>query len=176
MPDRKFTDLFNAGLDQPKVACIGLDTDPGRLPIVHLGLNVPDAVLLAAQEAYKQCEKAKPGTDGARLTDKTCRLLARAQLAFNIAIVDATKELVLAYKPNSAFYEALGHHGIWALRQTIKYIKKVAPWVVIILDAKRGDIGSTNNGYVAYALNYLGADALTVSPYLGWQAMKPFLD
>ena len=68
------------------------------------------------------------------------------QLAFNKAIVDATHDLVCAYKPNTAFYEAQGAGGIQALKDTCDYIRSVAPEVLIILDAKRADIGNTNAG------------------------------
>ncbi|KKU44081.1 MAG: Orotidine 5'-phosphate decarboxylase [Berkelbacteria bacterium GW2011_GWA2_46_7] len=95
---------------------------------------------------------------------------------FTCTIVDATKSYVCAYKPNMAFYEAVGASGFRALRHIINYIGKVAPDVPIIYDAKHGDIGNTNNGYVAAAFDLLGADAITINPYLGRQAMQPFLD
>ncbi len=97
-------------------------------------------------------------------------------LAFNKAIVDATKDVACAFKPNSAFYEAYGDHGFAALQATIAYINEVAPDVPVILDAKRADIGNTNNGYIASAFGYLGADAITVHPYLGSEALAPFLE
>ncbi|MDP3685628.1 MAG: orotidine 5'-phosphate decarboxylase / HUMPS family protein, partial [bacterium] len=78
------------------------------------------------------------------------------------AIVDATKDLPCAYKPNSAFYEAHGDTGWLALRKTITHIHQVAPDVPVILDAKRADIGNTNAGYVQMAFETLGADAITV--------------
>lgn len=98
------------------------------------------------------------------------------QLAFNKAIVDATHDLVCAYKPNTAFYEALGAEGIQTLKDTCDYIHEVAPEVHIILDAKRADIGNTNNGYVQFAYGYLGVDAITLHPYLGREALEPFLE
>ncbi len=96
------------------------------------------------------------------------------QLKFNCHIVDATKDLVLAYKPNLAFYG--GSRGKFVLWLTIRYIREVAPDVVIILDAKQGDIGNTNDGYVDEDFEYYDADAVTVHPTLGKEAMKPFLD
>ncbi|MEI6627321.1 MAG: orotidine-5'-phosphate decarboxylase [bacterium] len=99
-----------------------------------------------------------------------------AMCTFNREIVDATKDLVCAYKPNTAFYEAHGSEGISILRETIEYIHQVAPDVPVILDAKRADIGNTNKGYARFAFDLLGADAITVHPYLGAEAMKPFLD
>lgn len=95
--------------------------------------------------------------------------------AFNKAIIDATHDLVCAYKPNSAFYEALGEKGIGELKRTCNYLRETYPEIPIILDAKRGDIGSTNEGYVSYCFDYLQADAVTLHPYLGRQAMQPFL-
>lgn len=97
-------------------------------------------------------------------------------VSFNRAIIDATRDLVCAYKPNSAFYEAHGDEGWNALRETIQYIRDQAPDVAVILDAKRGDIGNTNNGYVESAYDHLHADAVTVQPYLGREAIQPFLD
>lgn len=97
------------------------------------------------------------------------------QLAFNKAIIDATHDLVAAYKPNTAFYEAEGAEGIAALKATCDYIRRVAPDVLILLDAKRADIGNTNNGYVRFAFDYLVADAITLHPYLGREALEPFL-
>lgn len=99
-----------------------------------------------------------------------------SQFAFNKAIIDATHDLVCAYKPNSAFYEARGAGGIEELKMTCDYINKTYPEIPIILDAKRGDIGSSNEAYVAYAFDYLGASAITLHPYLGREALQPFLD
>lgn len=97
-------------------------------------------------------------------------------LAFNKAIITATKDYVCAYKPNFAFYAAEGDAGLCALRFTAGLIQTLAPGVPIILDAKRADIGHTNQGYVTEAFDVYGADALTVNPYLGQEALKPFLD
>lgn len=98
------------------------------------------------------------------------------QSTFNKAIIDATYDLVCAYKPNTAFYEARGKAGIEALKMTCGYIKEKYPEIPIILDAKRADIGSTNEGYVKFAYDYLEVDAITLHPYLGKEAIKPFLD
>lgn len=94
---------------------------------------------------------------------------------FNKAIIDATYNLVCAYKPNSAFYEAQGAKGIEQLKKTIDYIKKQFPDIPVILDAKRGDIASTSEHYAKFAFDYLNADAITVNPYLGLDAIEPFL-
>ena len=92
------------------------------------------------------------------------------QFTFNKAIVDATHDLVCAYKPNSSFYEARGAEGITELKMTCDYLKEKYPEIVLILDAKRADIGSTNQGYVTYAFDWLGAAAITLHPYLGKEA------
>ncbi|QQS19448.1 orotidine-5'-phosphate decarboxylase [Candidatus Saccharibacteria bacterium] len=97
------------------------------------------------------------------------------QLSFNKAIIDATHDLVAAYKPNTAFYEARGAEGITVLKETCEYIHQKAPSVIIILDAKRADIGNTNAGYLQFAYDYLGADSITLHPYLGHEALEPFL-
>lgn len=99
-----------------------------------------------------------------------------ALFEFNKAIIDTTANMVCAFKPNSAFYEAYGVDGIWQLRMTTMYLKEQYPDIVIILDAKRGDIGSTNEGYVRFAYDYLGVDAITLQPYLGKESLKPFLE
>ncbi|MBL8121377.1 orotidine-5'-phosphate decarboxylase [Candidatus Saccharibacteria bacterium] len=98
------------------------------------------------------------------------------QLTFNKAIIDATHDIVAAYKPNTAFYEALGAEGIETLKAICEYIGQVCPEVPILLDAKRADIGNTNLGYVQFAYDYLGADAITLHPYLGREALEPFLE
>ena len=102
--------------------------------------------------------------------------LENPQFEFNKAIVDATHDLVCAYKPNSAFYESRGEQGIHELKMTFDYINENYSEIVTILDAKRADIGNTNNGYVSFIFDYLGADAVTLQPYLGSEALKPFLD
>lgn len=95
---------------------------------------------------------------------------------FNKQIIDATAPYVCAFKPNSAFYEALGSDGIEQLRLTIAYINEHYPDIPVILDAKRADIGNTNEGYADFAFSFLGSDAITLQPYLGREALEPFLD
>ena len=95
---------------------------------------------------------------------------------FNREIIDATHDLVCAYKPNTAYYEARGSQGIEELKMTCDYIKLNFPHILLILDAKRGDIGHTNEAYANFAFNYLGADAITLHPYTGREGLKPFLD
>ncbi|MBS1252449.1 MAG: Orotidine 5'-phosphate decarboxylase [Anaerolineales bacterium] len=93
-------------------------------------------------------------------------------LAFNRRIVDATADLACVYKPNFAFYEALGLDGLAALKATIAYIH--ARGLPVILDAKRGDIGATAQAYARAAFDVWGADAITINPYLGGDAVEPF--
>lgn len=95
--------------------------------------------------------------------------------AFNREIINATHDLVCAYKPNIAFYEAQGDAGFRALTRTVHYLRQTYPAIPLILDAKRADIGSTNAGYVAAAFDIIGVDAITVHPYLGKEALAPFL-
>ncbi len=95
---------------------------------------------------------------------------------FNRAIIEATKDIAGSYKPNSAFYEAHGQLGWAALQETIAYINMVAPEVPVILDAKRGDLGNSSEGYARAAFDNLNADAITVQPYQGRDAIQPFLD
>jgi orotidine-5'-phosphate decarboxylase len=91
---------------------------------------------------------------------------------FNKGIIDATTDLVCAYKPNLAFYEAQGEKGLEALYKTVQYVPKSIP---IIGDAKRGDIGNTSEAYAKALFNQLGFDAATINPYLGFDAVEPFL-
>lgn len=102
--------------------------------------------------------------------------LENPQFEFNKAIIDATHDLVCAYKPNTAFYEAYGSDGLHQLKLTTDYLHATYPEIVLIIDAKRADIGNTNLGYVSFVYEWLSADAVTVHPYLGKDALKPFLD
>lgn len=146
--DMTFIDQLNAAAEKnDSLVCVGLDSEYTKIPAI-----------------------LKQDSDPSSLQEK-----AEVMLRFNYAIIDATKDHVCAYKPNSAFYEALGAHGIEALKNTIEYIHHECA-VPVILDAKRADIGSTNNAYVAFAFSYLGADAITIHPYLGGEAVKPFLE
>jgi len=119
--------------------CIGLDTDPSKIP----------RYLLEESDDHI--------------------------FEFNKAIIDATFDLVCAYKPNSAYYEAQGVEGLPSLEKTIDYIFSTYPEIPVILDAKRGDIGSTSSQYAKSAFDYLKADAITLSPYLGFDSLDPFL-
>jgi len=118
--------------------CIGLDTDPGSIP-VHL-LAEDDPVF-----------------------------------AFNRAIIDATHDLVIAYKPNLAFYESQGARGWLSFEKTVRHIRSTDPGILIIADAKRGDIGNTSKQYAKAFFETLDCDAVTVAPYMGEDSVTPFL-
>ncbi len=97
--------------------------------------------------------------------------LVAGLLAWNRAVIEATADLVCTYKPNIAFYEALGAPGMTLLRQTLALIPKHIP---VLLDVKRGDIGSTATAYAQACFDDLGVDAVTLSPYLGRDSIEPF--
>lgn len=146
MKTRNFFDMLAAKWAEGKFICVGLDTDFDKIP--------------------------------AHLKNQEVCCIRQALFAFNKEIIDATKDLVCAYKPNSAFYEAYGWEGVQALEDTIRYIVEdcADDNVPVILDAKRGDIDNTNNGYVKAAFDKCRADAVTISPYFGPEANKPWLD
>ena len=95
--------------------------------------------------------------------------------AFNKNIIDATAPYCVAYKPNVAFYEAVGQKGWIAFEKTVAYIKQRYPDQFIIADAKRGDIGNTAEMYARFYFDAMKVDAVTVSPYMGEDSVKPFL-
>ncbi len=143
-----FRDLLDGRWDQSLFVCIGLDPDWERLPAPVRTAAGPEP------------------SDEAR---------AVAVLGFCTAIVDATADLACAFKPNAAFFERFGAPGVAALGAVMRHIRAVAPAVPVIYDAKRGDIGSTNAGYVEDAFDRLGAHAITVHPYLGRESLAPVL-
>ncbi len=98
------------------------------------------------------------------------------QFEFNKRIIDITAPYAAAFKPNAAFYEARGESGWRELAMTIEYLNSNYPDIFTILDAKRGDIGNTNQGYVRSVFDEMGFDAITLSPYMGEEALKPFLE
>ncbi|OGE24930.1 orotidine 5'-phosphate decarboxylase [Candidatus Daviesbacteria bacterium RIFCSPHIGHO2_02_FULL_39_12] len=104
-----------------------------------------------------------------------CIGLDKGEFEFNKQIIDQTAQLICAYKLNSAFYEAEGLTGRTALEKTVKYIQNQYPDAVLIFDAKRADIDNSNRGYVKDIFDNLNFDAVTVHPYLGKEAMQPFL-
>ena len=148
-PARTFRGLIEGQWDRGHFVCVGLDPVWDRLPV--------------SMAATAGC----PAAPSAR---------AAAMARFCNAIVGATADLACAFKPNAAFFEAEGAPGTEALETVVRYIREVAPDVPVIYDAKRGDIGSTNQGYVDHAFDELGADAITVHPYLGHESLAPFLE
>ncbi len=102
--------------------------------------------------------------------------LENPQFEFNKWIIDQTAEFAACYKPNIAFYEVRGDQGIKELKMTTEYLGENHPDIFTICDAKRADIGNTNNGYVEEFFDWFGFDAITLHPYLGKEALKPFLD
>lgn len=149
MSGRDFRALLDARWDANLFVSVGLDPDWDRLP-----------ASLRAEAGDDPSDEAK----------------AEAVLRFCTAVVDATAEFACAFKPNAAFFERFGAPGIAALGAVMRHIRAAAPAVPVIYDAKRGDIGSTNAGYVEDAFDRLGADAITVHPYLGRESLGPFLD
>ncbi len=140
-----FIEKLKSKWNEGKFVCVGLDTDFSKIPG-----NI----------------KQKTATDKFPI--------ASAVYEFNKSIIDSTHDLVCAYKINSAFYEA--QIQTWeAMQHTFLYIQKNYPGIPVILDAKRADIGNTNQGYVKMAFESLKADAITVHPYLGKEALGPFL-
>ncbi len=129
--------------------CVGLDPTPEACPDQYLALG------------------ETPSAESGTLNDRTCQAL----LAWNKSVIQATSDLVCCYKPNIAFYEALGQPGMELLRATIAAIPENIP---VLLDAKRGDIGSTAAAYARACFEELSVDAVTLSPYLGQDSIAPF--
>lgn len=146
---RIFRTLIDKQWSEGKFVCVGLDSQLDKIP-EHILSN--------------RSLSRKGYSDGDCISE------------FNRAIVEATHDIVCAYKLNTAFYEALGAPGIRALKLTISDIHFIDRDIPVILDAKRGDTVNTNNGYLKFAFEYLGADAITVHPYMGQKSLQPFLD
>jgi len=106
----------------------------------------------------------------------TSKEIAALLAAWGIDLIRKTHPHVCAFKPNLAFYEAYGSAGILALEATLRYLDENHPGVLKIGDAKRGDIGSTSQTHAEYLLDHLNFDAVTLNPYLGIDALSPFLE
>ena len=148
MPQTFAERLARAQQSSGSLVCVGLDPDPAKMP----------TDLLAENHA----------ADGAVLFEDQPPLYA-----FNRRIVDATADFAAAYKPQIAFYSALGAED--QLAASIRYIRARAPAALVILDAKRSDIGNTAEAYAREAFDRYGADAVTVNPYMGEDSIRPFL-
>ena len=98
----------------------------------------------------------------------------KGQFEFNKKIIDKTADLVCCYKPNIAFYEAVGDKGVKDLKQTIEYIHESYSEIPVLLDAKRGDVENTSEMYAKEVFDYYLADAVTVNPYCGFDSLEPF--
>jgi orotidine-5'-phosphate decarboxylase len=152
--------------------------EQGQLSINHQETPVSPFVALLEQHWQRDnfvCVGLDSDSNSLPAAVKAKGSIEEALFVFNREIIDATRDLVCAYKPNSAFYEAQGDEGLRALTRTVRYIKETYPSIPVILDAKRADIGSTNLGYVTAAFDRIGVDAITVHPYLGKEALAPFL-
>lgn len=139
-----------------KFVCVGLDPDISKIP------------KCVKEECAKNERGIRPFDEYNPDPDIICQ--------FCVHIVAATRDLACAFKPNSAFFEAAGSQGLLALGHVMEHIREFAPDVPIIYDAKRADMGNTNAGYAKSAFELLGADAITVNPYFGREALQPFLD
>ncbi|HEX8982240.1 MAG TPA: orotidine-5'-phosphate decarboxylase [Ktedonobacterales bacterium] len=137
------------------LVCVGLDPELERIPQVARGGRT-GLLSLSADDQGNDVEGAL--------------------IEFTQAIVDATAEVVCAFKPNSAFFEQYGPAGMRALQRLITYIRGRYPDIPVILDAKRSDIGSTSAAYARAAFDAMQADAVTLHPYLGREAIDPFLE
>lgn len=113
-------------------------------------------------------------SDMAKIPERFLKM-KQPQFSFNTWIIDQTHQFAAAYKPNMAFYEARGDQGITELKLTLDYLQERHPEIMTICDAKRADIGSTNLGYVTSYFDWFGFDAVTLNPYLGREAIEPFL-
>lgn len=132
--------------------------------------------LLHARRAdgRRVCVGLDPEVDMLRLDDGyTNETAAQAQFELCMRVVKQTCDIALVYKPNFAFFAAVGGYG--RLRELMGFIRRFAPDVPIILDVKRGDIGKTAANYAREAYGIYGADAVTINPYMGWDAIAPFI-
>lgn len=131
--------LFEKISEKKSFLCIGLDTEPEKIP----------AFLLKEKDPVFE---------------------------FNRRIIDATHSYCIAYKPNVAFYECNGPEGWKSLKATLDYIRGNYPGMMVIADAKRGDIGNTSKMYARTFFGHMDFDAVTVAPYMGEDSVKPFLE
>ena len=149
MTNKTTSDKYNKRAKKiNSLLCVGLDSDFAKIP----------KKFLPRPSGYGQGKNKFP------------------QFEFNKFIIKETHQYTAAFKMNSAFYEARGDKGIQELKMTMDYLRKHHRDIFTICDAKRADIGNTNNGYVTAIFDWLGFDAVTLHPYLGQEAVQPFLD
>lgn len=148
-------DLYAQIQAKKTMLCVGLDTDFNKMP-EHIQRLASDGEIAVRGELLKDT--------------------ARSLYEFNKAIIDATSEHCVAYKPNLAFYECYGREGMLALEKTVDYIRNNHPEQFIIADAKRGDIGNTAKMYAKTYFETMDFDAVTISPYMGSETVTPFLE
>ena len=155
------------------LVCVGLDVNLALMPMEVLRQAQDERVVWQSHDerVVGQDQDGRQAGEGWFSYDGE-----RAVVEFNRAIVDATADLVCAYKPNIAFYEALGLPGLRALEATVAHIRDAAPDCVIIMDAKRGDIGNTVEAYATAMFDAWGVDAVTVNPWGGMDTVTPWLD
>ncbi|RLT37247.1 MAG: orotidine-5'-phosphate decarboxylase, partial [Chloroflexi bacterium] len=135
-------------------------------------MNFYDKLTAACQRNNSLlCVGLDPTVEGLPVRYRSNGPITDDLLRWNLAVIEATSELVCCYKPNIAFYEAHGAAGMDVLRRTIAAIPSHIP---VLLDAKRGDIGSTAAAYAQACFEELGADAVTLSPYLGRDSIDAF--
>lgn len=151
MKERDFGELLSGQNSQQRYVCVGLDTDPTA---------VAQLVRNGAVDLHLKAHATA----------------AEMVVAYNAMVVEVTKGVAAAYKPNLAFYRGLGSQSSWAIKKTVSQIHEAAPDAMATADAKYGDIGNTNEHYVNEVFGYLKADAMTIHGYLGKEANRPFLE
>ena len=166
--------LLAASEASRSLVCVGLDVDAARMPGVVRQAHDERGNGPVRDERGDVPASGERG-DG-QGSGAWGRRDERAVVEFNRAVVDATKDLVCAYKPNIAFYEALGLPGLRALEATVAHIRDAAPNCVIICDGKRGDIGNTVEAYAKAFFDVWGFDAVTVNPWGGMDTIEPWLE
>ncbi len=158
--------LYKQILKKQSFLCVGLDTDIQKIPS-HLR-KIPSHLKEIPSLLKKNPSNLKGSATGKSSSSPV--------LDFNRAIVDATHDLAIAYKPNLAFYESRGAAGWEDLARTVEYIRSVDPDIFLIADAKRGDIGNTASMYARTFFEEMDFDAVTISPYMGKDSVEPFLE
>ena len=147
-------ELYQQIRKKKSMLCVGLDVDFDKMPD-HIKALAEDEPIAVNGTLFKG--------------------RARSVVEFNKAVIDATAPYCVAYKPNLAFYECYGTDGIRALEATVDYIRSRYPEIILIADAKRGDIGNTARMYAKAFFETMDFDAVTLAPYMGADSITPFL-